>query len=111
MTTWSRDQSQSMGRVAATSSGIQTRSMHCLVPLSEKQKASLRRANGVKSRWSLDTAQPSDVKRYRDQLAPMKQDYVPPRKKRGGSGCRLSAEKRALVHERLKLKEAFHRDV
>lgn len=109
MSKWSRDQSQSMGRVAATSSGIQTRSMHLLVPLSERQKASLRRENGIKAKWSQDTVRSEVVKRTRDYLAPVKADYVPSRKKRGSSGCRMSAEKRAMVHERLRLREEFFR--
>lgn len=111
MTKWSRDQSQSMGRQSSISSGLKVRTLHTMVPLTERQKATLRRENGVKARWAQDATRAEVVKKDREYLAPVKADYVPPRKKRGGSGCRMSAEKRAMVHERLRLREAFFRSL
>lgn len=82
-----------------------------LTQVTDKQKAAMRRANGVKARWSLDTVQPQGVKYRDDFLMPIKRDYVPPRRKRGSSGCVMSPEKRAMVAARLAAREAFFRSI
>ena len=74
----------------------------------DKEKAALRRANGVKQRWAVDDApiKTSKVTEYRECHAPIRRDYKPPRL-RGRSGTRLSPEKRALVAARHEGRKAF----
>lgn len=74
------------------------RALGNLQPLSEKQKAHLRRVNGIKVQWSQDR-DPPPVKKVREFDAPVKPGFVPA-KPRGRSGCRMSAAKRAMVLDR-----------
>lgn len=75
-------------------------------PLTDKEKARLRAANGVKSRWSKDdraiNTKPSDDPKF---VAPYSIKKISKRRK--FSGCRLSDETRALVEQRKLLKAGF----
>lgn len=82
------------------------KSLGNLVPLNDKQKARLRAANGVKSRWSVDQDRPADKPKEREFLTHVRADYKPPRL-RGASGTRLSPEKRAMVERRRADRAAF----
>lgn len=74
----------------------------------DKEKAAMRRARGIKQRWAADDApiETSKVIEYRECHAPIREDYIPCRL-RGRSGTRLSPEKRALVAARREGRKAF----
>ena len=77
-------------------------------PLTEPEKRYLRRKNGVKARHSVASGPaPIDAPKERDYIAPIKPDWKPARKRLGGSGCRLSPEKRAMVQRKQQARRAF----
>lgn len=61
----------------------------------------------VKKQWAVDAPNDETVKTVREYLGPVVAAYVAPRKKHGGSGCRMSHEKRLLVLERSEKRAAF----
>lgn len=67
-------------------------------PLTDKEKAYLRRLNGTKAQWSIDNPVPEmkKVREYRETIAVV----LPRRRKLGTSGSRLSPELRAIVEAR-----------
>ena len=87
-------------------------SLHLLVPATDKQKAVMRRLNGIQMPFSkgVGPAQPKVVKVREDFLAPIKPDFVP-RKPRGRSGCRMSDAVRKQLAERKAAREAFFRSL
>ena len=71
----------------------------------DAEKRAIKRLNGTRDRWSMDTpAHP--VKAVREYLAPVDPSYRPPRL-RGRSGTRLSHEKRAMVLDKAYRRAAF----
>lgn len=76
-------------------------------PLTEKEKARNRAANGVKQRWSADdrvlNSKPSDDPKF---IAPYSIKTISKRRK--FNGCRLNDETRAEVERRRGLNAAFH---
>lgn len=76
-----------------------------LQPTSDKQKAFLRRTNGVKQRFAEDKPLPA-FKATRDYLCPVKADYVPP-KPRGRSHVVMGKAARAAMVARSAAREAF----
>lgn len=68
-------------------------------PLTDKEKARLRAANGVKARWAVDPKVTSEVKKVREYRETIKVE-LPRRRKLGTSGSRLSPELRAIVEAR-----------
>lgn len=82
------------------------RALGNLAPLSEKQKAFLKRSKGLKGRWSQDQSEVSARPKEREFLTVKRADYLPPRL-RGNSGTRLSAELRAAVEARRQARERF----
>ncbi len=80
-----------------------------LTPNSEKQKAFLRRQNGVKSRFAVDL----EVKAFDPvksamarKPAPLRDDFVPC-KLRGRSGTRLSPAIREVLRQKAERRAAF----
>ena len=83
-----------------------------LTPSSEKDKAALRRINGIKQRWACDL----DAKEYNEAArvkramarkpAPLREDFKPSRL-RGNSGTRLSPEIRAIIQSRMVARGEF----
>lgn len=67
-------------------------------PLTDKEKAYLRRLNGVKSRFAMDNPVP-EMKKVREYSDTIKVS-LPRRRKLGTSGSRLSPELRAIVEAR-----------
>lgn len=77
----------------------------------DKEKAAMRRARGVKQRWAADDAPilPFGVDMavpVKEFNAPMREDYTPPRL-RGRSGTRLNPQIRALIASRRENRKAF----
>lgn len=77
----------------------------------DKEKAAMRRARGVKQRWAVDDAPilpfgVDVVVPVREFTAPMREDYKPPRL-RGRSGTRLNPATRALLAARRVDRKAF----
>jgi hypothetical protein len=83
MVTWSRDQSQSQGYIAGVKSKtISSKSSAHLATLTTKQKAYLRRLQGIKSRHSEDkpvkpyTAEVRQVRAEKLSELPRREGYV-----------------------------------
>lgn len=82
------------------------------VPLTDKEKARLRAANGIKKPFSVDRVTSDKPKKDRDFLAPTNiVNTISPRKRRGFNGCKLSPELRAIVKAKLEAREAFHAEL
>ena len=77
-------------------------------PLTEKEKARNRAAQGVKSRWASDdrvvSNKPGD--KHTDFVAPYTIKKIS--KRRRFNGCRLSDDIRASVERKRELNAAFH---
>jgi hypothetical protein len=76
-------------------------------PLTEKEKAYLRRLNGVKSRFAVDTPLP-DIKKVREYSDTIKVE-LPKRRKLGTSGSRLDPRIRAIVEARAAVRADMRR--
>ena len=77
-------------------------------PLTEREKAYLRRKLGVQPfHGSAVGPAPIDKPKERAFITEIKPDYRAPRKRRGGSGCRMSPEVRAMVESRKASRRAF----
>ena len=68
-------------------------------PLTDKEKARLRAANGVKARWAVDGNLVPEIKKVREYRETIKVE-LPKRRKLGTSGCRLDPRIRAIVEAR-----------
>jgi len=81
-------------------------------PLTDREKRFIRRSKGIVLPHSAAVGpKPDDKPRDRDYIAPRKAGYVAPRKRRGGSGSRMSPEKREMVRQRALEREAFFRSI
>lgn len=74
-------------------------------PLTEKEKAYLRKVNGTKQRFAADMARPSVVKE-REFIMPVTL-RISKRTKRGFNGCKLDPRLRALVEQRSEARKEF----
>lgn len=84
---------------------------HHLVPLSDKQKARQRKANGIKSRFASDVERVDVVNKEREYYAPIKPGFKPCRvRARHGRGyVGLGGAKRTLVEKKQAERLAFLR--
>ena len=74
-------------------------------PLTEREKAYLRRVKGIVKPHSASVGpKPSDKPKEREHLAPIKAGFRPAKR---GSGCRMSASVRAMVEQRNEARRAF----
>lgn len=80
--------------------------MYRTEPLTEKEKARNRAANGVKARWAEDAPVTSEVKKVREYLAPTTHK-ISSRKKFGRSGCRMSHANKLALLARCDARTAF----
>lgn len=77
-------------------------------PLTEREKAFLRRSKGIMLPHSAAVGpKPIDKPKERTFIAPVSDGWKPPRKKRGGSGCRMSPEHRAALELHKTQRELF----
>lgn len=81
-------------------------------PLTEREKAYLRRSKGIVLPHSAAVGpKPLDVPKEREYLTAVRADYVAPRKRRDGSGSRLSPVIRAMVQRKREANANFHAEL
>ena len=101
MATWSRVQSQNAGGTKAIPSGLKSHASSHLARNEKVQLANVRE-NKRLARWAEEAPTYKKVREYNHTIA-----IIPSRKRRGFSGCKMSAEIRAIVEGRKASRRAF----